>query len=98
MIPMSKSDARPTEMLDALRTALHDLNNALTPVMANAQLARLMIDPSNEELGDTLDDMVEASARANLLVSRMREIAKDLQRTLAGPTPTDDVPGGPHHG
>lgn len=89
VIKMSQESTKHGEILSGLRRSLHDLNNALTPIMANAQLARLMVEPSEGELGETLDDVIEASSRANALVAQMRQLARELEEAL----PPGEAPG-----
>lgn len=73
---------RTGELMEKLRSTLHDLNNALTPVMANAQLMRFSVEESSGELVEALDDVVESSARANALVADLRHIARSLDDAL----------------
>lgn len=77
------NDPDSTDLLRGLRHAMHELNNALTPVLANAQLARVTVDTDPAETKEALDDVVEAAARANALVAEMGGIVRDLQDKLA---------------
>ncbi len=70
------------ELVESLRKSMHEFNNALTPILANAQLARIMIDESNEDVREAMDDIVEAAQRAKTLVQDMRQTAKDLQERV----------------
>lgn len=70
------------ELVSQLRHQLHELNNALTPILANAQLAQLMIDSEATEVREAVDDVVQAAGRANSLVAQMRELARALHDTL----------------
>lgn len=70
------------ELVSQLRYQLHELNNALTPILANAQLARLMLDSEAAEVREAVDDVVEAAGRANALVAEMRKLARALHQTL----------------
>jgi len=56
-----------------LRQLLHDLNNALTPILANAQLAQLALGP-NSGLDEELDDVVAGAKRAQGLVLEIRAL------------------------
>lgn len=75
-------DDHPGELASELRHSLHELNNALTPILANAQLARLMLESEEAEVREALDDVVEAAGRANSLVAEMRELVRALHDTL----------------
>lgn len=80
---MGHPNSNPKQLVEELRRALHDINNALTPIMANAQLARLMVDTESGELCDILDDVVDGSVRAGARVSDLRDIAAALGEALA---------------
>jgi len=56
-----------------LRRLLHDLNNALTPILANAQLAQLALGP-NSGLDEELQDVVAGARRAQSLVLEIRAL------------------------
>lgn len=79
---MTPTNSTPAELVQRLRHSIHEINNALTPILANAQLARVMVDPSGTDVREALDDVVSAATRANQLVSEMREISNALQETL----------------
>lgn len=70
------------ELVEGLRKSMHEFNNALTPILANAQLARIMIDESNEDMREAMDDIVDAAQRAKKLVQEMRLTAKELQERV----------------
>ena len=53
------------------RTMAHQLNNLLTTILANAQLASLMID--NEEVKSYLNVVEEATGDAGTMVRRFQE-------------------------
>lgn len=86
---MKNSDAVTVRLVGELRAVVHAMNNALTPITANAQLARLMIDDSEGELGEILDDVVEAAGRASRLALDMRGITQSLEEAL----PAEDADG-----
>lgn len=79
---MKNPDATPTRLVGELRAAVHNINNALTPILANAQIARLMVEDDGEELAEILDDVVDGAARASDLVVGMRAITRSLQEAL----------------
>ncbi len=79
---MCPIDSTPAQLMDELRKAIHEMNNAMTPVLANAQLARLMVDPSTGELDEILEDIVEASSRAKGTAVEIRTIARRLREEL----------------
>lgn len=79
---MKNPDATPTRLVGELRAAVHDINNALTPILANAQIARLMVEDDGEELAEILDDVVDGAARASDLVVGMRGITRSLQEAF----------------
>jgi signal transduction histidine kinase len=79
-----RSEDHSGELLSQLRHSLHELNNALTPILANAQLAQLMLDGQGTEVREAVDDVVEAAGRANALVAEMRQLARTLHDTLEG--------------
>lgn len=81
---MCPIDPTPARLMDELRQAIHDMNNAMTPVLANAQLARVMIDPSAGELDAILDDVVQGCTRAKRTASEIRTIARRLRDELPG--------------
>lgn len=83
-----RTDSDSAALVGQLRRSIHELNNALTPILANAQLARVMVDPSSTDVREALDDVVEAAGRANQLVGELREIATGLQEPVA-PTAED---------
>lgn len=70
------------ELVEGLRKSMHEFNNALTPILANAQLARIMIDDSNEDVREAMDDIVDAAQRAKKLVQEMRQTALELQERI----------------
>jgi hypothetical protein len=57
-----------------VRRLAHDLNNALTPVLANAQLAQLILGPGSS-VNAELDDLVAGAKRANAIVGEIRTLA-----------------------
>lgn len=75
----NRANRDSTQLAGELRHTLHELNNALTPILANAQLARVMLDPSATDIREALDDVVEAAGRANALVAEMRELVLAIQ-------------------
>ena len=79
---MMKPDPTPTRLVGALRAAVHDINNALTPILANAQIARLMVEDDGEELAEILDDVVDGAARASDIVVGILGITRSLQEAL----------------
>lgn len=86
------------ELVEGLRKSMHEFNNTLTPILANAQLARVMIDPSNEDVREAMDDIVDAAERARKLVQDMRQTAKELQDRVDPEGRTDGSDDGDHHG
>lgn len=78
---MTPTNPTSGELVHQLRHSIHELNNALTPILANAELARAMVDRSSTDIREALDDVVSAASRANQLVSEMRDIVKGLQET-----------------
>lgn len=79
---MRPFDSRPAHLMEELRLAIHDMDNAITPVLANAQLARPMAGASERELDAILKDIVEASTRAKATAVRVREIAGRLREAM----------------
>lgn len=75
----TRTDSDSATLVGQLRRSIHELNNALTPILANAQLAQVMTDPSSADVREALDDVVEAAGRANQLVAELRDIATGLQ-------------------
>ncbi|MBT8488259.1 MAG: hypothetical protein KJO65_05440 [Gemmatimonadetes bacterium] len=88
---MNKTDATAGRLVEDLREVVHEMNNALTPITANAQLARLMIEETESELGEILEDVVEAAGRASRLAIDMRGITRSLEATLSGEDESGDV-------
>lgn len=85
----------PADLVEQLQRSIHELNNALTPILANAQLARVMIDPSAADVREAMDDVVEAAGRANKLVADLREVARRLQDTIeAADAPAPEIHDG----
>ena len=76
----------PLELVEDMRKSIHAFNNTLTPILANAQLARAMIDPSDRDIREAVDDIVHSAERARKLVQEMRETAKALQASVDGRT------------
>lgn len=75
---MNKSTENPSpEVVGELRRVIHELKNALTPILANAQLARSVLGPDSEVAGE-LEDVVTGAQRANKLVGEIRTIAEGL--------------------
>jgi hypothetical protein len=64
----------PAAMALQVRRLAHDLNNALTPVLANAQLAQLILGPGSS-VNAELDDLVAGAKRANAIVGEIRTLA-----------------------
>jgi hypothetical protein len=80
---MNTSTENPSpEVVGELRRVVHELKNALTPVLANAQLARSALGPDSEVAGE-LEDVVTGAQRANKLLGEIRMIAE----SLGGDTP-----------
>jgi len=97
------ADADSERLTGRLRHSLHELNNALTPILANAQLVRLILDAPESDAGEAVEDIIEAAGRANALVSEMREMARDLDERMepggdagSNTSPTADDAGGSH--
>lgn len=67
----------PEAMTLQLRRLVHDLNNALTPILANAQLAQLILGPDSSVSAE-LDDVVAGAKRANAIVGEIRTAATRL--------------------
>jgi signal transduction histidine kinase len=67
----------PAAMTLQLRRLAHDLNNALTPVLANAQLIQLVLGPDSS-VSDELEDVVAGAKRANAIVGEIRALATRL--------------------
>jgi signal transduction histidine kinase len=65
------------EVVGELRRVIHELKNALTPILANAQLARSVLGPDSEVAGE-LEDVVAGAQRANKLLGEIRMIAEGL--------------------
>ncbi|MGE0161340.1 MAG: hypothetical protein AB7T31_18240 [Gemmatimonadales bacterium] len=65
-----------------LRQLLHDLNNALTPILANAQLAQLALGP-NSGLDEELDDVMAGAKRAQSLVLEIRALTINASEDAA---------------
>ena len=57
-----------------LRSALHELNNALTVIVSSADLLMLDIEPGNPCLQD-VNAIITASERGRLIVEGIREKA-----------------------
>lgn len=87
-----------SELVEGLRKSMHEFNNALTPILANAQLARIMIDPSNEDVREAMDDIVDAAQRAKELVQEMRQTAKELQERVDPEGEAGEAGGGGRNG
>lgn len=86
------------ELVEGLRKSMHEFNNTLTPILANAQLARVMIDPSNDDVREAMDDIVDAAERAKRLVQEMRRTAKELQERVDPDGGMGDSGEGGRHG
>lgn len=67
----------PAAMTLQLRRLVHDLNNALTPVLANAQLTQLVLGPESSVSAE-LEDVVAGAKRANALLGEIRTLATRL--------------------
>ncbi len=63
------------------RTLAHQLNNMLTTILANTQLASLMID--NEEVKSHLDVVEEATGDAGIMVRKFQESIYKLAKPPA---------------
>jgi signal transduction histidine kinase len=75
---MNTSTENPSpEVVGELRRVIHELRNALTPILANAQLARSALGPDSEVAGE-LADVVTGAQRANELLGEIRTIAEGL--------------------
>ncbi len=88
----TRANPESTQLVQELRRSMHELNNALTPILANAQLARLLLEPPSTDIREALDDVVDAAGRANGLVGEMRAIATRLQDLLDGATASEEAP------
>ena len=86
------------ELVEELRKSMHEFNNTLTPILANAQLARVRIDPSNDDVREAMDDIVDAAERAKRLVQEMRQTAKELEERVGPDGGTSESGEGGRHG
>jgi signal transduction histidine kinase len=71
----------PAERLEQLRRTIHTLNNALTPIMANAQLIQAIMGPGSE-VDQEVADVIEGAQRTKQLIKDLREIAESLVECL----------------
>lgn len=75
------TDSRAVELTNELRHAIHEINNALTPILANAQLVRMLVDRESEA-HEAIEDVVNSASRANAIVASMRETITSLQAAI----------------
>ena len=94
----TQTDTRSLELVQGMRKTIHEFNNTLTPILANAQLARAMIDPGAKDVREAVDDIVEAAGRARELVQEMRQAARDLQEQVDPDPRSGGGEGGSHRG
>jgi len=71
----------PAARLEQLRRTIHTLNNALTPIMANAQLIQAILGPGSE-VDQEVTDVIEAAQRTKQLIKDLREICESLVECL----------------
>ena len=71
-------NARCAKLVSELRRTLHELNNALTPVLANAQLARLLLQ-NGADTEEEILQVAEGATRATAIVRRLQDLARSLQ-------------------
>jgi signal transduction histidine kinase len=72
---------RPIDRVSELRIVIHQLNNALTPILANAQLMQVMLGDQSE-VAHEVQDVVEGAKRANELVGELRSVTEGLSAAL----------------
>jgi methyl-accepting chemotaxis protein len=72
---------QPTDHVRELRGVTHALNNALTPVLADAQLVQVVLGPDSQ-VADELQHVVDGARQANDLVHELRAAAERLAETL----------------
>ena len=66
---------------------LHEINNPLNYTLTAVQLARQFIDPSHEDVADTLNDIEEGMTRIRDIITDLRTFAYPDQ--ASAPTPID---------
>ena len=71
----------PTQHVQDLRRTIHTLNNALTPVLANAQLVQAILGPTSD-VDQEMEDVVEGAKRTKQLINELKQIADDLVDSL----------------
>lgn len=73
--------SQPVDRVQELRSVIHQLNNALTPILANAQLLQVVLG-AESEVAHEVQDVVEGAKRANALVLELRGVTEDLSAAL----------------
>lgn len=71
----------PNQHVQDLRRTIHTLNNALTPVLANAQLVQAILGPTSD-VDQEMEDVVEGAKRTKQLIHELKQIADDLVESL----------------
>lgn len=79
----SEQSKTPLERARALRSTVHDLKNALTPVLANARVMQMRISP-DAGVDEELVDILEGAIRASDIAARLSQLARGLEADLGG--------------
>lgn len=73
----------PSPLTEEMRRTVHDLNNALTTILANAQLAAACLG-AESRVTEELDDIIAGARTASELARRLRAMARELDGAEEG--------------